>query len=164
MLYVSKYTPGPCCALHYLVQVQKVEDRKFVSVTREGRLHGLALWFDVTFNPMVYDEDQAAKIQKVLQTNPTTLVITLIPISKVVLGTGPRDVPTHWKQTVLLLLGDGGQTLEEDEVCPTKSYVHQIVDCHFGFWPPLSQCDSTSYFTHLPPGGWLAVRYGAEFS
>jgi len=79
-------------------EVQKVEDRKFVSVTKEGRLHGLALWFDATFNPMVYDEDEAAKIQKV------------------VLGTGPRDVPTHWKQTVLLLLGDGGQTLEEDEV------------------------------------------------
>jgi len=79
-------------------EVEKVEDRKFVSVTREGRLHGLALWFDATFNPMLYDEDEAAKIQKV------------------VLGTGPRDVPTHWKQTVLLLLGEGGQTLEEDEV------------------------------------------------
>ena len=32
------------------------------------------------------------------------------------LGTGPRDFPTHWKQTILLLLGDGGQALEEDEV------------------------------------------------
>ena len=52
--------------------MQKVEDRKFVSVTREGRLHGLALWFDATFNPMVYDEDEAAKIQKVPQTNPMT--------------------------------------------------------------------------------------------
>ena len=72
-----KYTPGPCCVLYYLVQVQKVEDRKFVSVTKEGRLHGLALWFDATFNPMVYDEDEAAKIQKVLQTNLTTHVITL---------------------------------------------------------------------------------------
>ena len=51
--------------------MEKVEDRKFVSVTREGRLHGLALWFDATFNPMVYDEDEAAKIQKVLQTTPT---------------------------------------------------------------------------------------------
>jgi len=79
-------------------EVQKVDDRKFVSVTREGRLHGLALWFDVAFNPMVYDEDEASKIQKV------------------VLGTGPRDFPTHWKQTILLLLGDGGQALEEDEV------------------------------------------------
>ena len=47
-------------------QVENVEDRKFVSVTREGRLHGLALWFDATFNPMLYDEDEAAKIQKVL--------------------------------------------------------------------------------------------------
>jgi len=46
-------------------EVQKVDDRKFVSVTREGRLHGLALWFDVAFNPMVYDEDEASKIQKV---------------------------------------------------------------------------------------------------
>ena len=42
-----------------------MDDRKFVSVTREGRLHGLALWFDVAFNPMVYDEDEACKIQKV---------------------------------------------------------------------------------------------------
>ena len=48
--------------------MQKVDDRKFVSVTREGRLHGLALWFDTTFNPMVYDEDEAAKIQKVFKT------------------------------------------------------------------------------------------------
>ena len=52
-----------------LYQVEKVEDRKFVSVTREGRLHGLALWFDATFNPMLYDEDEAAKIQKVCQAN-----------------------------------------------------------------------------------------------
>ena len=51
-------------------QVEKVEDRKFVSVTKEGRLHGLALWFDATFNPMLYDEDAAAKIQKVRQTAP----------------------------------------------------------------------------------------------
>ena len=35
------------------------------------------------------------------------------------LGTGPRDFPTHWKQTILLLLGDGGQALEEDEVGQT---------------------------------------------
>ena len=50
--------------------MEKVEDRKFVSVTKEGRLHGLALWFDATFNPMLYDEDEAAKIQKVRQTAP----------------------------------------------------------------------------------------------
>merc|ERR1712037_338420 len=89
-------------------EVEKVEDRKFVSVTKEGRLHGLALWFDATFNPMLYDEDEAAKIQKV------------------VLGTGPRDVPTHWKQTVLLLLGEGGQTLEEDELLDPSTEEHPV--------------------------------------
>ena len=45
--------------------------------------------------------------------------------SQVVLGTGPRDVPTHWKQTILLLLGDGGQSLEEDEV----SFKTQMFRC-----------------------------------
>ena len=105
-------------------------------MTREGRLHGLALWFDATFNPMLYDEDEAAKIQKVCQANLTILDYILRSFLKVVLGTGPRDVPTHWKQTVLLLLGEGGQTLEEDEVCPKR----------------------------LPPVDWLSVWFLASLS
>ena len=125
--------------------MQKVDDRKFVSVTREGRLHGLALWFDTTFNPMVYDEDEAAKIQKVfktiLQSKYGIEDMAFDLFSQVVLGTGPRDVPTHWKQTILLLLGDGGQSLEEDEVS-FKTQSSGAILC-------LS-------------GGWLAVGDGAE--
>merc|ERR1712080_491490 len=79
-------------------EVSRVTDRKFVSITRSGSLHGLAVRFEVSFRPPVYDEEEAAKI------------------SAVVLGTGPRDTPTHWKQTVLLLLGQGVGELEEDEV------------------------------------------------
>ena len=63
------------------------------------------------------------------------LSIILISFSKVVLGTGPRDVPTHWKQTVLLLLGEGGQTLEEDEVGSKIVFCAPVVGWQFGFWP-----------------------------
>lgn len=79
-------------------EVSRYTDRKFVSITKSGSLHGLAVWFEVTFRPAVYDEDVAAKI------------------TEVVLGTGPRDPKTHWKQTVLLLLGQGIGEVEEDEV------------------------------------------------
>ena len=63
--FTESLGPLPNDAITTTFQVQKVDDRKFVSVTREGRLHGLALWFDIAFNPMVYDEDEASKIQKV---------------------------------------------------------------------------------------------------
>ena len=53
--------------------------------------------------------------------------------SQVVLGTGPRDVPTHWKQTILLLLGDGGQSLEEDEVS-FKTQSSGAILCLSGGW------------------------------
>jgi hypothetical protein len=32
-------------------------DRKFVSLTRLGKFHGLALWFDCLFKPNFYDEE-----------------------------------------------------------------------------------------------------------
>ena len=79
-------------------EVAAVTDTKFVSITSEGSLHGVAIWFDVTFCPLVYDEEEGTNIQRV------------------VLGTGPCDPATHWKQTVLLLLGQGVEQVEVDEV------------------------------------------------
>lgn len=69
-------------------EVARVKDRKFVSVTRPGNFHGLALWFSVKFSPALYDEEEMERL------------------TKVVLGTGPGDEETHWKQTVILTLGD----------------------------------------------------------
>ena len=50
------------------------------------------------------------------------------------LGTGPRDFPTHWKQTILLLLGDGGQALEEDEVGQIVFLAHFLLGCWLAAW------------------------------
>lgn len=91
-------------------EVRTVQDTKFVSITKEGPLHGLALWFDATFCPLVYDEEEGTAIQRE------------------VLGTGPRDPATHWKQTVLLLLGQGVDTLEKDEVVGWRLGLEQAED------------------------------------
>merc|ERR1719228_895419 len=80
-------------------EVIKVEDKKFLSITKTGNFHGLAVWVDVSFYPLIY-EDQYEK-----------------PFAKVELKTGPCDPETHWKQTVLVVPGnlvDG--EVEEDEV------------------------------------------------
>ena len=62
----------------------KVSKRSFVSVTRDARFQGIALWFETGFTPK--DDHGAALLGK-----------------EVVLKTGPFDSPTHWKQTVLVL-------------------------------------------------------------
>jgi hypothetical protein len=59
------------------------------TATRDGTLHGLALWFDVTFECAAHRNEP-----------PTT---TLEPV---ILSTTPHETPTHWKQLSLLL--DGG--------------------------------------------------------
>jgi len=80
-------------------EVISLEDRKFLSITKNGNFHGLSIWFDATFDPHIY-EDEYDK-----------------PFVRVDLKTGPCDPETHWKQTVLVVPGnmvDG--EVEEDEV------------------------------------------------
>jgi hypothetical protein len=42
-----------------LDETSAVRDRKFVSLAREGKFHGLALWFETLFKPHFYDEELA---------------------------------------------------------------------------------------------------------
>jgi len=80
-------------------EVINVEDKKFLSITKKGNFHGLAVWFDATFEPMIYDGDYEE------------------PFCKVELKTGPCDPETHWKQTVLVVPGNLAEgEVEEDEV------------------------------------------------
>jgi len=80
-------------------EVIKVEDKKFLSITKTGNFHGLAVWFDVSFNPMIY-EDEYEK-----------------PFVNAELKTGPCDPETHWKQTVLVVPGNLAEgEVEEDEI------------------------------------------------
>jgi len=89
-----------------LEEVEQIQDKKFVSVVREGSWHGVALWFKVSFNPAIYDEEVAARV---------------VPVS---LDTGPEAPSTHWQQTVIPLLGDreagtahtAAASLEADEI------------------------------------------------
>ena len=69
-------------------EVISVEDKKFLSISKTGNFHGLAVWFDVTFDPIIYDEEYEE------------------PFAKVELKTGPCDPETHWKQTILVVPGN----------------------------------------------------------
>jgi hypothetical protein len=40
-----------------LDETRAIRDRKFVSLSRLGKFHGLALWFDCLFKPNFYDEE-----------------------------------------------------------------------------------------------------------
>jgi hypothetical protein len=51
-------------------------------------LHESIVWFDVTFDPIIYDEEYEE------------------PFAKVELKTGPCDPETHWKQTILVVPGN----------------------------------------------------------
>ena len=42
-----------------LDETRTIRDRKFVSLTRTGKFHGLALWFDTVFRPNFYEEEVA---------------------------------------------------------------------------------------------------------
>jgi len=80
-------------------EVISVEDRKFLSITKSGNFHGLAVWFDTLFDPMIYDGEYEE------------------PFAKVDLNTGPCDPETHWKQTVLVVPGNMAEgEVEEDEI------------------------------------------------
>jgi len=80
-------------------EVAKIEQRKFLSITKSGNFHGVALWFDVKFAPVNYGEEEEEAWQEVE------------------LCTGPAHPATHWKQTVLVLPGNlGSSPVEEDEI------------------------------------------------
>ena len=83
-------------------EIVQIEDTKFVSITKPGHFHGLALWFDVSFDPLIYEEGGEEGD---------------LPFNPVELKTGPDDPETHWKQTVLVVLENLAQeALEEDEI------------------------------------------------
>ena len=89
-------------------EIVSIEDTKFVSISKPGNFHGLALWFDVSFEPPMYGEE------------------TDTPFKPIELKTGPRDPETHWKQTVLVVMENFGQAeLEEDEIIGWKLVMAQ---------------------------------------
>jgi len=78
-------------------EIIKIEDRKFISISKPGNFHGLALWFDVEFSPLLFDDDT--------------------PFNRVELKTGPLSTPTHWKQTVLVITENfSSGEVDEDEI------------------------------------------------
>ena len=82
-------------------EIVQIKDRKFVSIAKPGHFHGLALWFDVSFDPQIYEEEGEGDL----------------PFQPVELKTGPDEPETHWKQTVLVVLENLAQeALEEDEI------------------------------------------------
>ena len=58
--------------------------------SEQRNFHGLALWFDVMFDPIVFEDEYAS------------------PFSRVELRKGPADTPSHWKQTVLVITENMG--------------------------------------------------------
>ena len=80
-------------------EIVKIEDRKFTSISKTGNFHGLAIWFDVTFEPIFFEDEFE------------------VPFSKVELKTGPANTPTHWKQTCLVITENfAAEAVEEDEI------------------------------------------------
>ena len=80
-------------------EVANIKDTKFVSITKQGNFHGLALWFDVSFDPLLFVDES----------DP--------PFKSVELKTGPNDPETHWKQTVMVVMENFAQDeVEEDEI------------------------------------------------
>lgn len=73
-------------------ELSSIESRKFVSITKAGRLQGLALWFSCSFESY---EDKWQAVE---------------------LSTAPDCPPTHWKQTVIPLFESDHEALEEDEI------------------------------------------------
>jgi len=93
-------------------EVAKIEDTKFVSVTSPGNFHGLALWFDVSFAPLIFEDSDSD-----------------VPFQPVELKTGPADPETHWKQTVLVVMENLAQAdVEEDEILGWKLDLQQSED------------------------------------
>jgi protein arginine N-methyltransferase 6 len=89
----------PVCVANFDLNNVTIEDlssidkRHFVSATRPGSFHGLAIWFETPFSPNV--EGWA---------HPQ------------VLSTSPSSNPTHWKQTIIPLFSHTSEDIEEDEV------------------------------------------------
>lgn len=80
-------------------------------IIAHGRLHGLALWFEVEFPHM---ENQ----------------------SSIVLGTSPSDPATHWKQTVFFIHEGGVSVNQGDRLKGVVSVSenlqsHRLLDFHF---------------------------------
>ena len=80
-------------------EIVKIQDRKFTSISKTGNFHGLAIWFDVTFEPIFFEDECE------------------VPFRRVELKTGPGDTPTHWKQTCLVITENfASGEVDEDEI------------------------------------------------
>ena len=116
-------------------EVAVIEDTKFVSITKQGNFHGMALWFDVSFNPLVYEDES----------NP--------PFNSVELKTGPNDPETHWKQTVMVVMENFAQAeVEEDEIIGWTLKMSQSRYCCTDLYRLFKECCyllGNSYFPDL---------------
>jgi len=81
-----------------LDEVKSINDKKFVSITRNGKFHGVCIWFSCKFEPTFYEDDE-------LKQN----------FRSITLDTGPSHPPTHWKQTVIVVPRNDPE-VEEDEI------------------------------------------------
>eukprot|EP00088_Acartia_fossae_P015878 TRINITY_DN1880_c0_g1_i1.p1 TRINITY_DN1880_c0_g1~~TRINITY_DN1880_c0_g1_i1.p1 ORF type:complete len:413 (-),score=82.42 TRINITY_DN1880_c0_g1_i1:66-1304(-) len=115
VLKESQLLSEPCVFTEYdlrwvqLDEVKSIRDRKFASITRDGKFHGVALWFSCDFKPVFYDEEMAEKVR------PVTL------------DTGPNAEPTHWKQTVIVVPRNDSE-VEKDEIVGWEISMDQSED------------------------------------
>ena len=104
-----------------LEEVKKFTTSLEFCVPLETKIHGFACWFDVDFNVKVSEakndheslmnfpssisvnEKGDAKCDGLCSTNTTASSPTKQLEEAVSLRTGPKDPPTHWKQTVIFL-------------------------------------------------------------
>lgn len=111
----SQLLSKPCVFTEYdlrwvqLDEVKCLKDIKFVSITRDGKFHGVALWFTCDFKPNLYDEELAEKL------------------TEIQLDTGPSGEPTHWKQTVIIVPRNDSD-VEKDEIVGWEISMDQSQD------------------------------------
>ena len=72
-------------------ELSNIASKKFVSVNKNAKLQGIALWFDIHFDHFGIEGWKS-----------------------VCLDTSPSSLPTHWKQTVIPLFRDLSDEHDED--------------------------------------------------
>ena len=77
--------------------ITRVDPDRFVNMSKDGNVDGIAVWFDAVFDPKI----DAGEYEKTF--------------AKVGLKTGPCDQETHWKQAVLVLCGEVYEDSNSDD-------------------------------------------------
>jgi len=108
-----------------LDEVMAVRDRKFVSISRNGKFHGIAIWFQTDFKPLFYDEEITENFKAVT------------------LDTSPMSPETHWKQTVIIVPRNDVE-VEQDEVVGWELSMEQAQDNPRNYQLGLSLLDPSS--------------------